>query len=82
MPTGDPHPFQSQTYQQCCDRWDIDPDRIMQAFLRPLESLAQSVRCSCENPRFDVVTLGSQRHSQFCCACGRPGSDDIESKAC
>jgi len=32
--------------------------------------------CDCPTPRFDAVTLAGVRHSEFCCACDRPGSND------
>lgn len=36
--------------------------------------------CTCLDPRFDVVTLkNGERHSEFCCVCGRPGLGDAVS---
>ena len=36
--------------------------------------------CTCLDPRFDAVTLKTgERHSEFCCACGRPGFGDVVS---
>lgn len=80
MPTGDPCP-RPDTYEFRCDLWDVDPNRLMEAFLRPLRVLEEE-KCVCADPLFDVVTRCGRRHSQFCCACGRPGSDDSESAAC
>lgn len=36
--------------------------------------------CTCLTTRFDAVTLKTgERHSEFCCACGRPGPSDVVS---
>lgn len=51
-----------------CDLRDTDPNAILALF--------KPSRCSCESPRFDTVTIGGVRHTQFCCACGKPGPDD------
>jgi hypothetical protein len=51
---------------------DRDPSR----FATPADQLAKAcAKCTCLEPRFDVVTLLGQRHSEFCCACGLPVAD-------
>lgn len=86
-PTGGPdlrYPFPTHEFR--CDRRDEDPQRIFEAFTLRAVVFGPSTTavdltfppdlCDCPTPRFDAVTLAGVRHSEFCCACGRPGSND------
>lgn len=87
-PSGDPdlrYPFPTHEFR--CDLREEDPQRIYEAFtIRALVfgpsttavdlTIIESEGCTCPAPRFDAVTLAGVRHSEFCCACGRPGPND------
>lgn len=83
-----PHSGLPDTHEFRCDLRDEDPQRFLDAILRPgvlvldlpvPESVTGHVKsyfCDCLDPRFDAVTIAGVRHSEFCCACGRPGPND------
>lgn len=88
-PSGDPelrYPFPTHEFR--CDLRSEDPQRMLDIILRPgvlvldlpvptsCTGNARSYFCDCPTPRFDAVTLAGVRHSEFCCACGRPGPND------
>lgn len=87
-PTGDPDPrYPFPTHEFRCDLRDEDPQRFLDAFLRPgaivfgpsttaVDLTTEPDRCTCKHPRFDRVTVAGERHSEFCCACGLPGPGD------
>ena len=83
-PTGDPDlRYQMMTHEFRCDLRDEDPQRLLEAFTLRAVVFGPSTTavdlpdpCDCPTPRFDAVTLAGVRHSEFCCACDRPGSND------
>jgi hypothetical protein len=87
-PTGDPDLRYPMTVREFrCDLRDEDPQRLLEAFtLSAVVVFGPSTTavdltfppdlCDCQTPRFDAVTLAGVRHSEFCCACGRPGTND------